>query len=47
MEVRNFAALRIAELLGEPVDPPSDWGAEDWAKLRDRMRLAVKRELTE
>lgn len=47
LEIRNFAALRISEILETPADPTPEWNAEQWAKLRDQMRAALKRELAE
>ena len=45
LEVRNFAAMRISNLLGMLDDPDSKWTAEQWATLREQMRARVKREL--
>jgi len=47
LEIRNFAALRISEILETPADPTPEWKAEQWAKLRDQMRAALKREPAE
>jgi hypothetical protein len=48
LEIRNFAALRIAAVMGKPVvEARSDWTAEQWAQLRASMREIVKRELDE
>ena len=38
LEVRNFAAMRISEILGTPIDPTPEWTAEQWGKSRDRLR---------
>jgi hypothetical protein len=45
MEIRNFAAMRISQLLGKPAKPKLKWTAADWSKLREQMHAAVKREL--
>jgi hypothetical protein len=42
MEVRNFAAMQIAELRGTPVDPTPDWDITTWAILRIRMSVVAK-----
>jgi hypothetical protein len=49
VEVRNFVALEIADLLDLPGELPGGrfthgavpWTAEQWAKLRDKAREAV------
>ena len=45
LEVRNFAAMRIADILKVPVEPTPQWSLDEWARLRDQMREALKREL--
>jgi hypothetical protein len=42
LEVRNFAALKIAELLELRVEMTPQASATQWAKFRERMRDAVK-----
>jgi hypothetical protein len=53
-EVRNFAALHLAKVLGlyqgpeetpPEWDPDPDWTAAEWAELRDKLRAKVKHEL--
>lgn len=46
LQVQNLAAMRIAKILELPEDSTPEWTAEQWSKQRDRMRAAVKQELT-
>ena len=43
LEVRNFAAWRLAGILKIEASPKPDWSPEQWAKLRDRVRKALPR----
>jgi hypothetical protein len=45
IEVRNFAALQLASLLGMKVDVKPDRSAAEWAVLRGKVRQAVTQEL--
>jgi hypothetical protein len=45
LEVRNFAALRIAGILEKKERPQFEWSAEQWSKFRAKMRLAAKMRL--
>jgi hypothetical protein len=45
LEVRNFAAARLAKVLGVDADLDKDWTAAQWAELRARVRAKVKNEL--
>jgi len=45
LEVQNFAAMRIARVVGLPVDEKAQRGAEEWAALRRQAHEAVKREV--
>src|SRR5262249_12228607 len=45
IEVRDFAALEIVELLGIKVKVDPDRTPEEWAKIRSQVREAVTREL--
>ena len=47
LEIRNFAALSIAQLLDISDQLSSEWTEEEWSNLRDCVRLAVKCELAE
>jgi hypothetical protein len=47
LEVRNFAAIRISEILKTSDDPIPTWTKQDSASFRDRMRAEVKRELAD
>jgi hypothetical protein len=42
MEVRNFAALSIAQVLGLPDAPKPTWGEGEWAGLRRKVREALR-----
>lgn len=46
-EVRNVAALQLANLLNLPIKENEDCTPEEWAKIRDTVQKAVKRELEE
>ena len=46
IEVRDFVALRLADLLDIEVDPDKQQTADDWAKLRAQVREALQREAT-
>lgn len=46
IEVRNFAAMQIAEMLKLQNNPAPEWTEEQWADLRERMRKAAKSEIT-
>ncbi|MBM3982085.1 MAG: hypothetical protein FJ304_17840 [Planctomycetes bacterium] len=41
-EVRNLAALRLADLLGVEARPDVGWGARQWSDLRARVRAALE-----
>ena len=41
LEVRNFAAMQMAAILGTPVDPTPEWKAKEWTEVRNRVRAAV------
>jgi hypothetical protein len=43
VEVRNFAALKIAALLKMSVKPRPTWKPEQWAGLRKQVRQALER----
>jgi hypothetical protein len=43
LSVRDFAAMRIASLLGMPEKPDEDWTPEQWEELRTRVKQALKR----
>jgi hypothetical protein len=43
LEVRNFAAMKLAELLKIEREPLPSWDAEQWAQFRDEVREALKR----
>jgi hypothetical protein len=43
LEVRNLAALELAELLKLDRKPQPNWDAEQWARFRDEVREALKR----
>jgi hypothetical protein len=45
VEVRNVAASQFADLLDIEIDVDAKRTPEEWAKLREQMREAVKREL--
>jgi hypothetical protein len=45
IEVRDFAALKIAELVGMKVEVNPRRTAAEWARIRSRVREALKREL--
>lgn len=44
LEVRDFAALELAGMLGVEIEVKLDRKSEEWAKVRDRVREAQKRE---
>lgn len=44
-EVRNWAAMKLAEVLGLNQKPDRDWSAEQWAALREKVCAKVKDEL--
>jgi hypothetical protein len=41
IEVRDFAAMRIAGLLGLRVQPRPSWASAEWAGLRRQVRKAL------
>jgi hypothetical protein len=43
LEVRNFAAMGIAGVLGLPANPRPEWGEADWAWLRRVVREVLRR----
>ena len=45
LEVRNFAAMQLAELLKIDADPEPDWTPAQWAELRAKVQAKVKEEL--
>jgi hypothetical protein len=45
LEVGNFAALRLANLLKIDAEPTEDWTAAQWAELRAKVRAKVNEEL--
>ena len=45
IEVRDFAALQIARLLGIEIELDPERTAEEWAKIRTRVQEALKLEL--
>jgi hypothetical protein len=45
LEVRNFAAMRLALLLEIDVSPNKEWTAAQWAELREKVRVEVAKEL--
>jgi hypothetical protein len=45
LEVRNFAALQLAEIFKFDDEPDRDWSAAQWTELRERVRAAVAKEL--
>ena len=44
LEVRDFAALGLAELLGIDIEVKLDRTPKEWAKVRERVREALKHE---
>jgi hypothetical protein len=44
IEVRDFAAMRIAIMLDLEVNPEPQWTAGDWTKLRTQVREALELE---
>jgi hypothetical protein len=44
LEVRNFAAMKIASILETGDRPNKDWTKEQWAALRARMQERLSRE---
>jgi hypothetical protein len=44
IEVRDFAAMDIAGILGLGEDPTEFWTPADWARLRTRVREALREE---
>jgi len=44
-EVRNYAAMRLAEMLKIDADTRPDWTTTQWAELRKRVAEAVAKEL--
>jgi hypothetical protein len=47
IEVRDFVALELAQTLGIDIEVKLDRSAEEWARVRDRVREALKREQSE
>lgn len=45
LEVRNFAALRLARMLQVEGIPDPEWTAAQWVELREKVRVAVAKEL--
>jgi hypothetical protein len=43
LEVRDLAAMQIASILEMPDRPARDWTAEQWEKLRKKVKEALKR----
>jgi hypothetical protein len=43
LEVRNFAAMKIAELLKLDRKAEPTWNDEQWTRFRDEVRNALKR----
>jgi hypothetical protein len=44
LAVRDLAAMQIASILKLEVEPKPDWSKERWAKLREQVKEALKRE---
>ena len=44
LEVRNFAALKLASLLGVTVERNPERTPEEWAKVRSQVQEALRRE---
>jgi hypothetical protein len=44
LTVRDFAALEIARMLDVEIEYKQDRTPEEWTKVRDRVREALKRE---
>jgi hypothetical protein len=42
LAVRDLAAWEIAHVLGMPVQPDPSWKADDWAKLRATVKIAIR-----
>jgi hypothetical protein len=45
LQVRNFAAMRLAIMLEDDATPHANWTAGQWAELREKVRAAVEKEL--
>jgi hypothetical protein len=45
LEVRNFVATQLADILSISAEPKSDWTPAQWADLRVQIRTAVAKEL--
>ncbi|MCI0702695.1 MAG: hypothetical protein L0241_16570 [Planctomycetia bacterium] len=45
LEVRNFAALGLAQILQFDDEPHNGWSAAQWTELREKVRAKVKEEL--
>ena len=43
LSVRDLAAMKIASILEMPEQPNKDWTAEQWEKLRVKVKQALKR----
>lgn len=41
IEVRNYAALLLSQMLGVKGKPTAKWSADEWAKFRDEVAKAV------
>jgi hypothetical protein len=42
IEVRNYAAAQIADLLPLPEKPQADWNATQWAVFRKEVRVSIR-----
>ncbi|MFL5245029.1 MAG: hypothetical protein ACJ8FY_23250 [Gemmataceae bacterium] len=43
LEVRNFAAMKLAEILKVKAEPKRDWGEGEWKKLREQLVGEMKK----